>query len=117
MAKSTAAVCVLLVLALALVVGRSEAVTCGEVNSSLAQCLKYLTGDVAAPSEACCAGVGHIRDICKSSDDKRVACSCLKQAAAGIHNIKAAAASELPNKCGLTLPIPISPDTDCTQIP
>ncbi|XP_050203799.1 non-specific lipid-transfer protein A-like [Mercurialis annua] len=93
-----------------------EAVDCGQVNSSLATCLPFLTGIDASPSTACCAGVEKLKSLATTTVDKRAACECVKAAAARYPNIKGDAASSLPKKCGVDLNIPISKTTNCQAI-
>nr|KJB71504.1 hypothetical protein B456_011G128100 [Gossypium raimondii] len=69
------------------------AVTCGQVTSSLAPCIGYLTGN-----------------------DRQAACKCIKSAAAGISGINYGIASGLPGKCGVNIPYKISPSTDCNSV-
>ncbi|KAJ4726418.1 Non-specific lipid-transfer protein [Melia azedarach] len=108
---------VILMLVVALVqfmVKPGEAVTCGQVDASLASCIPYLMAG-GSPSAACCDGVKNLKTITPTTADKRAACDCVKAAAAKYPNIKEDAASSLPKKCGVDMNIPISKTTDCAK--
>eukprot|EP00257_Ricinus_communis_P001366 XP_002511593.2 non-specific lipid-transfer protein A-like [Ricinus communis] len=89
-----------------------EAIDCGQVNSSLAACIPYLTGADAAPSASCCAGVKNLKALAPTT----AACACIKAAAARYPTIKEDAASSLPKNCGVEMNIPISKTTNCQAI-
>ncbi|XP_057981608.1 non-specific lipid-transfer protein A-like [Malania oleifera] len=91
------------------------AVTCGQVNFSLAACLPYLTAG-GAPSPACCKGVVSLKGLARTTDDKRAACKCIKEAASHYPSIKEDVAAALPAKCGVSIDIPISTRTNCDII-
>ncbi|CAN4082587.1 unnamed protein product [Withania somnifera] len=107
---------VILLMLLAVVVQLGEAISCGEVDASLAPCVPYLTqgGD---PSGTCCDGVKKIVETTPTQQDRQGVCECVKAAAARYSNLKQDAASNLPSRCGVTTAIPISPTTDCKSIP
>ncbi|OAY49409.1 non-specific lipid-transfer protein A-like [Manihot esculenta] len=93
-----------------------EAIDCGQVSSSLAPCIPFLTGGDASPSSGCCSGVKNLNSLAQTTADRRAACDCIKTAAARYPNIKDDAASSLPQKCGIDFNIPISKSTDCQSI-
>jgi Protease inhibitor/seed storage/LTP family len=66
----------------------------------VAPCLSYLTGSQSSPSAACCEGVKKLKSLPSSTDEKRFACDCVKQAAAKFSNIKDDAVKGLPTACG-----------------
>ncbi|XP_059311174.1 non-specific lipid-transfer protein 1-like isoform X2 [Lycium ferocissimum] len=84
----------------------AQALTCGQVNASLAPCIPYLT-------QACCSGVKSLKGLAQSTADKKVACNCVKAAANRYANLKDDAAQALPTKCGVTLDTPISRNVNC----
>ncbi|KAF5446135.1 hypothetical protein F2P56_031787 [Juglans regia] len=89
----------------------SEAITFGQVESSLAPCPAYLIagGD---PSTECRKGVETIKASCPNTAEKREACECVKQAAIRLPNLKDdLAVDHLPNKCKVQMDIPISRTT------
>lgn len=106
---------VLVVLAMVqLMAEPARAITCDDVDRSLASCLPYLLagGD---PSNACCAGVKSLKDMTPGKADRQTACSCVKAAAIKYKNIKADAATALPDKCHVQMGIPISMSTNCNE--
>ncbi|KAL9441162.1 hypothetical protein AB3S75_019774 [Citrus x aurantiifolia] len=108
---------VILMLVVAMVqimVKPGEAVTCGQVDASLASCISYLTAG-GSPYAVCCDGVKNLKTITPTTADRRAACDCVKAAAARYPNIKEDAASSLPTKCGVEMNIPISTSTNCAK--
>ncbi|XP_039009422.1 non-specific lipid-transfer protein-like [Hibiscus syriacus] len=106
------------VLALCLVVGAplaQGAISCGQVSSSLAPCIPYLTNGGEVPP-ACCGGVKYLNAAAQTTPDRQSACNCLKSAAASVNGINYSFASELPGKCGVSIPYHISPSTDCKSV-
>ncbi|XP_021907061.1 non-specific lipid-transfer protein A-like [Carica papaya] len=91
------------------------AVTCGQVDASLAACIPYLTAG-GTPAPACCDGVKNIKAITPTAADRQAACNCVKEAAGRYPNIKEDAAASLPTKCGVQMNIPISKNTNCQNI-
>ncbi|MBA0779783.1 hypothetical protein Gotri_003989, partial [Gossypium trilobum] len=107
------------VVVLCMVVGAplaQGAVTCGQVASSLAPCIAYLTGNVAgAVPSNCCGGIKSLNSAAQTTPDRQAACKCIKSAAASISGINYGIASGLPGKCGVNIPYKISPSTDCNR--
>lgn len=92
----------------------SEAViTCGTVTKNLVGCLPYLRSG-GTPSPACCRGVKTLSSAATTTADRRAACACLKQAASSFPGFFKYAGG-LPGKCGVSVPYPISPNTDCSK--
>lgn len=110
--KGGVLIAVMVVVALAM--QPALAVTCGQVETSLAPCMPYLTGG-GNPAAACCNGVQNLKALTPTTTDRRDACRCVKAAASKFQNIKEDAASALPNKCGVQIGIPISMNTNCDQ--
>ncbi|XP_021906814.1 non-specific lipid-transfer protein A-like [Carica papaya] len=106
---------VVIVMAQLLVKPGEGAVTCAQVNASLAACIPYLTAG-GTPAAACCDGVKNLKAITPTTADRQAACNCVKEAAARYPNIKEDAASSLPTKCGVQMNIPISKNTNCQNI-
>ncbi|KAK8494587.1 hypothetical protein V6N13_023143 [Hibiscus sabdariffa] len=84
------------------------AITCGEVTSSLAPCIPYLTSGGTLPP-GCCSGIESLNAAAQTTPDRQAACNCLKTAAATTNGINYSLASGLPSNCG------VSPTTDCNQ--
>lgn len=92
-----------------------QTVTCGQVYGSMKPCMDYLSGKEAAPAPACCAGVRAVKGMAQTTEDKRATCSCLKQAAQSIEDLKDSVAQNLPTTCNVQLDVPISRTVDCTK--
>ncbi|KAL5974780.1 lipid-transfer protein [Asimina triloba] len=90
-------------------------ITCGQVSSSLAQCIPYLRGTVPTQPAACCNGIKSLNNAAKTTPDRQTACNCLKSAAANIQGFNPKLAEGLPGKCGVSVPYKIAPSTDCSQ--
>ncbi|TVU50613.1 hypothetical protein EJB05_01991, partial [Eragrostis curvula] len=115
MARAQQLVLVALVAAL-LIADANAAISCGQVNSAISQCLAYARGSGAAPSAGCCSGVRSLNAVAKTTADRRAACNCLKSAAARVSGLKAANAASIPSKCGVSLPYTISTSIDCSRV-
>lgn len=110
--KAATIICALLIAYV--VANPSEAITCMDVDMCVAPCMSYLTGAESSPSAACCEGVKRLKSLPSSTDEKRFACNCVKQAASKIADIKDDAIKGLPTACGTPLPFPISLQFDCS---
>ena len=97
-------------------IGSDGAVTCGQVYSSLSQCINYVTGKAVAVPPPCCNGVKSLNAAAKTTPDRRSVCSCLKSLTGSIKGINYGLVSGLPGKCGVSIPYKISPSTDCNKI-
>ncbi|KAE8695001.1 Non-specific lipid-transfer protein [Hibiscus syriacus] len=85
------------------------------ISSSLAPCISYLTNGGEVPP-ACCSGVKYLNAAAQTTPDRQAACNCLKSAASSMNNVIYSFASELPRKCGVSIPYQISPSTDCKSV-
>ncbi|KAJ4907483.1 Non-specific lipid-transfer protein 4 [Raphanus sativus] len=101
-----------LVLTVCIVASVDAAISCGTVGSSLAPCAGYLVNGGAVPAP-CCAGVSKLNSMAKTTPDRQQACKCLKAAAKGINP---SLASSLPGKCRVSIPYPISMNTNCDTV-
>nr|AAL73541.1 putative lipid transfer protein [Sorghum bicolor] len=104
---------VVLVAAASSSVARAD-VSCADVDANLRACVGYVTGKEAAPGGECCAGVRRIRGMPSGTAERRQACECVKQAAAGYQPLNADAIRDLPKQCGAPLPFPLTLNFDCT---
>ncbi|CAI9752719.1 unnamed protein product [Fraxinus pennsylvanica] len=91
------------------------AISCGQVESQISQCLTYLSQG-GTPSATCCSGVQTLSQSLHTTEDRQAACGCLKTAASRYTDLKPDAASQLPAKCGVSIGVPISPTVDCSKI-
>ncbi|KAJ0478317.1 putative plant lipid transfer protein/Par allergen [Helianthus annuus] len=114
MAKMAMMVLCAVVTCMVVVAPYAEALSCGQVSSSLAPCIGYLTKGGAVPP-ACCNGVKGLNNAAKTTPDRQAACGCLKSAYNSISGINAGNAASLPGKCGVSIPYKISPGTDCSK--
>ncbi|KAL5714702.1 hypothetical protein ACHQM5_016626 [Ranunculus cassubicifolius] len=89
----------------------TEALTCGQVASSLSSCIPYLRSGGAVPPP-CCGGVRSLNSAAKSTADRQAACACLKQLGKSVNQGNAAS---LPGKCGVKIGYPISQSVDCSR--
>ena len=101
---------------MAMVVGApvAEALSCGQVTSSVAPCMNYLKTGGAVPA-ACCNGIRSLNSAAKNTADRQAACNCLKSASGSIKGINLSLAAGLPGKCGVSVPYKISPSTNCQR--
>ena len=103
------------VIAMVVAAPAAEALSCGTVSSSLAQCIVYARskgGPVPAP---CCNGIKTLNSLAKTPKDRKDACACLKTAAGTISGLNLGLVAGLPGKCGVNIPYKISPSTDCNK--
>ncbi|PON51604.1 Lipid transfer protein/Par allergen [Parasponia andersonii] len=104
-----------IVAVVASVVPMTEALTCGQIQGSLAPCLGYLkTG--GAPTTPCCNGIKSLVSLAKTTVDRQNACKCLKDAAGKVPGINPTFAASLPSKCGANIPYKISTSTNCASV-
>ncbi|XP_010931358.1 non-specific lipid-transfer protein 1 [Elaeis guineensis] len=117
MARSGALLALAAVLAVLLVSAphAANAITCGQVASSVSGCISYVRSGGSIPA-SCCSGVRSLAGSAKTTADRRTVCNCLKSTAARISGIKPALAAGLPSKCGVRIPFTISPSTDCSKV-
>lgn len=100
-------------LCMVVVAPHAEALTCGQVTSTLAPCLPYLMN--RGPLRNCCDGVKGLLGQAKTTVDRQAACTCLKSAASSFTGLNLGKAAALPNTCSVNIPYKISPSTDCSK--
>lgn len=106
---------VAIVMASCLLAGGVEAaVSCGQVTEWLTPCISYAFygGKVAAE---CCSGIKSLISASTTTEDRRNACTCIKNAVSAMPGINYDLVAKLPEKCGTTVPYTISPSTDCSK--
>ncbi|KAJ0261434.1 Bifunctional inhibitor/plant lipid transfer protein/seed storage helical domain-containing protein [Hirschfeldia incana] len=91
------------------------AISCGTVVQSVSPCIIYLSGR-GNLTAACCGGVRVLNAVAKTTPDRQQTCKCLQAVAKKIPGFNQTRASELPGKCGVSLPIPISISTNCDNV-
>ena len=90
-----------------------ESASCGGVISKLAPCATYAAGGESMPSSACCSGIDGINKMASTTEARRAVCNCLKSFASNVNGVGLDRVKGLPGKCGVSVPYPISPSTDC----
>ncbi|KAE8726864.1 Non-specific lipid-transfer protein 8 [Hibiscus syriacus] len=80
----------------------------------LRPCVNYLVKGSGKPPSTCCARASALASAATSSADKKAACACIKSAAKNMKP-KNDLAQALPSNCGISLPIAISPNVDCSK--
>jgi hypothetical protein len=90
----------------------SAAITCGQVDSSIAPCVSYATGK-GKLTPGCCNGVRGLNSAARTTADRQAACRCLKSLAGTMRRINMGAVSGIPGKCGVSVSFPISMSTNC----
>ncbi|KAJ3689802.1 hypothetical protein LUZ61_018966 [Rhynchospora tenuis] len=93
----------------------ANAVTCGDVTSSVAPCMAYARNGQGSPSAGCCSGVKSLNSKAATSTDRQTVCNCLKNLAKTM-SFNAGAVAGLPGKCGVNIPYAISTSTDCSKV-
>nr|ADR66945.1 non-specific lipid transfer protein [Prunus armeniaca] len=108
-----------LVVALCMVVSvpiaQAQAITCGQVVSTLAPCINYVKSGGAVPP-ACCNGIRTLNGLAKTTADRQAACNRLKQLSGSIPGVNPNNAAALPGKCGVNVPYKISISTNCAAV-
>ncbi|XP_078428917.1 non-specific lipid-transfer protein 1-like [Wolffia australiana] len=96
----------------------STAITCQEVTSSVLGCIPYIrTGGAVAPPFACCDGIRGLNSKAVTTIDRQTTCRCLKNLANLMgRSMNPGVISGLPSACGVRVPYPINPNTNCDRI-
>ncbi|OAY69576.1 Non-specific lipid-transfer protein A [Ananas comosus] len=81
----------------------AQALSCGDVSSNLAQCVKYLTGQQARPTGPCCGGVRRLKAMAATTADRRLACNCMRSAASRMKSLRYDLVNALPRQCAVPL--------------
>ncbi|BAS94548.1 Os05g0477900, partial [Oryza sativa Japonica Group] len=82
----------------------------------LLPCLPYVQSGGAVPA-ACCGGIRSVVAAARTTADRRAACTCLKNVAAGAAGGPyISRAAGLPGRCGVSVPFKISPNVNCNAV-
>ena len=92
----------------------AQAITCGQVTSSVMPCAGYITSG-KGPAPACCNGIKSVMAAARTPSDRRTVCNCLKSAAGKFTGFNPKNAETLPSKCGVNVPYKISTSTNCAR--
>ncbi|KAL3844654.1 hypothetical protein ACJIZ3_002057 [Penstemon smallii] len=112
--KGVAVIFVAVVAVVALAAMQGNAISCGDVQSSLTPCVPYLTGNSGEPGGGCCSGVQSVSGSVRSQQDRQAVCNCLKSAASS-YNLQSGNVASLPGKCGISMGYTFSPNMECSQ--
>ncbi|KAJ1384229.1 Plant lipid transfer protein/Par allergen [Sesbania bispinosa] len=94
----------------------NAALSCGQVQISVAPCIGYLRSAGGAVPAACCNGVRNVNNQARTTPDRQGVCNCLKSSVLRFPGLNPATISSLPGKCGVNLPYKISPSIDCNKV-
>ncbi|CAI8612931.1 unnamed protein product [Vicia faba] len=94
----------------------NAAQTCGEIQTSLSPCLRYLTDQEPTVPVTCCNGVRTVNDQARTLPERKDACECIKSTLTIIPGLDLNAVQGLPNKCSVKPVFPIGADVDCSKI-
>ncbi|KAJ4834981.1 hypothetical protein Tsubulata_040471 [Turnera subulata] len=117
MASSTALKLVCMVLMCMFAGALAQSISCGQVAYNLRSCIYTLQG--AAPTTACCSALNSTVTQATTSADLQGLCTCLTVAdgtISGFNTVVGLAVDIAADKCGVTVPFEISPDTNCTSV-
>ncbi|KAK4377444.1 hypothetical protein RND71_003740 [Anisodus tanguticus] len=89
------------------------AMTCGQVQAGIVNCLPYLQN--RGPLGACCGVIKGLVNAAKAQEDRRTACGCVKTAVNVIKGINFGKAAGLSGVCGAKIPFALSPSVDCSK--
>jgi hypothetical protein len=107
-------VLVVALLAALLVSEASALIMCKQVGFNVVPCLLYTTGR-ATLTPGCCNGARSIDGAESTSADHQVSCLCIEGLTSTISRLDLGAISSLAGKCGVSVPDPIHPSTDCDK--
>ncbi|XP_050368345.1 non-specific lipid-transfer protein 1-like [Argentina anserina] len=90
-------------------------ITCGEVTALLIPCIPFgVLGGIVPPG--CCAGIKGLNAAQNTTEDRRIACTCIQEGAAGIPGIDYDRINMLGDLCGSACPYKVYPSTNCSQV-
>ncbi|KAJ3704504.1 hypothetical protein LUZ61_008209 [Rhynchospora tenuis] len=90
-------------------------ISCGQVASTLSQCMSYARSGQGNPPSQCCSGVRSLNSMASTSTDRQAVCNCLKNLAKST-SVNSGAVAGIPGKCGVSVPYAISTSTDCSKV-
>ncbi|CAA6669255.1 unnamed protein product [Spirodela intermedia] len=96
----------------------NAAVDCETVKTQLTPCVGYVQGIDPVPAAGCCQGINNLIPLGRTTADRQqicvqAACNCLTQLFRGVNLGRA---RTLPASCGVSIPYPMSPTTNCSTI-
>lgn len=88
------------------------ALSCGQVQLTVAPCLGYLRRPSPSVPAPCCNAIRSVNNQAKTVPDRQGVCSCLKSVLR-LPGLNLPALAALPAKCGVNLPYKVTPSIDC----
>lgn len=104
----------LVILVVAGSASRVHAMSCSQAVTTLMPCLPFAVGSDPKPTAPCCLGVKTVNDQATTKEDRRALCECFKKAAPAL-GVKPEKVKQLPDLCGIKVPVPIDPNIDCNK--
>ncbi|XP_057838065.1 non-specific lipid-transfer protein 1 [Cryptomeria japonica] len=92
-----------------------SAISCGSLTLDLLPCLPYLRSGGGDPSSFCCNEIKQLNAAIRGKEARQGACKCILQQGKRYH-INWNNAKQLPGLCKVNLPVPVSPNTDCSRV-
>ncbi|KAK8532275.1 hypothetical protein V6N12_053720 [Hibiscus sabdariffa] len=89
-----------------------DAISCQDALTTLMPCQPYLTTEAPTPTPPCCQAVSTISAAATTTLARRELCRCFEKAAPALGVIPDKA-KLLPQKCGVSVPVPIDPKLNC----
>ncbi|CAN8278791.1 unnamed protein product [Cochlearia groenlandica] len=95
----------------------SEAsISCDAVIQNLSQCVNYLVRG-GFVTRGCCYGIQRLKNMAKTTSDRRQACRCIQGAAKSMGSrLNQGRVARLPGACHVKISFPISARTNCDNI-
>ncbi|KAM0950547.1 putative plant non-specific lipid-transfer protein/Par allergen [Dioscorea sansibarensis] len=91
--------------------------TCNQVYDALKPCISYVLKPNGSVPKSCCDGISGLVKTAATTEDRRMACSCLNSAAKSAgQNINLGPIASIPDKCNLSIPFKISANADCSKV-
>nr|KYP44727.1 Non-specific lipid-transfer protein [Cajanus cajan] len=88
-------------------------IPCGEVQFTVAPCIRYLRSPNERVPGICCNGARSINNRAKTTSDRRGVCRCVKSNVLNLPGLNLAKLAALPGACGINLRYKITPTVDC----
>ncbi|KAK8541747.1 hypothetical protein V6N13_137659 [Hibiscus sabdariffa] len=89
-----------------------DAISCQDALTALMPCKPYLTAGAPTPTPSCCQAVATINAAATTTLARRELCRCFEKAGPALGVIPDKA-KLLPQKCGISVPVPIDPKINC----
>ncbi|KAL2330534.1 hypothetical protein Fmac_018115 [Flemingia macrophylla] len=91
------------------------ALSCPQVQFTVAPCLGYLRGPSGTVPTLCCNAVRTLNNKARTTPDRQGTCRCLRVIVQNLPRLNLATLAALPTKCGVNLPYKATPSIDCNK--